>query len=354
MRRVLSTLVIVGLASAGQPATLAAPKAPKTLRQTIKAFPDGAWTGTAHLRGGISKDGFRTRGEGKLTFTVVIQKGAVTAGDIHYDLVQHSSIEASDATGIVTYRGTLEIGGTASKLFAGGSLEFVVTGHVGGVPIPETRGPIEARVSFSPTVATCTRVSGDIGIKPSQQAAGFASDVRAPFVAIRVPDLEKDFPPEIAADHSRLDGELIAALKGEPDPDELLRLVREAGELVSQIIGAAACGGPPPNFKKGVAGTLFLDLFYELLVKVAGELPDRYDARALIAMLGVAVRAGVVGSASPNPKEAGALKSLFEDALADKLKAAIAEGDHGTILEIAVAAQQAGMTSLAGRARAAL
>jgi hypothetical protein len=338
MRRVLiSSLTMATLA-------VAVPASSK-----VAAFPPGTWEGTAIWTGSISKQDIFATGLGNVSFTLDVLEGTV-GGTMKMKGKGESKVPGGSAK--LSINATLDLSGSPSKIQGSGTGHFSGTATAQGFTVPVDIS-VPAGASFSPATATCTKVTGDLATegRKVQESYGFNTNVTANFVAVRVAakgdagDLMIEYKDTISAILDADDDGLTV--------EEVLDLIAQVEALNSKILGAAACGGVPPDFQKGLADPLFAAAFRTLLSSALKD-ADKYTAQQILSMLGTAFRAGVVGKSAPGQAASENLLVEFEVDLEGKLNAAKAAGDTQTILDIYVGAQQAGLTSLAQKAKAAL
>jgi hypothetical protein len=346
---VLAAAAFIAFASSAP--TPALPKKP--------AFPPGSWKGNAFLSGSISKQGIFATGSGPIAFVVSVEANGKAGGALDFQVVGSSKVDVGGVTGSgkLTMSGTLDLGGTGSRVTFSGPVHVSGTVTANGLTVP-VNFTAPAGGGFSPRSVTCTQVTGDLAVegRQAQQAAGFATTVKAPFVAVRYAAAGGDegLPEQLAAEYEALLARIAEAAKGNPTAEEIRQLAADIEALDAAMLGAAACGDPPPGFEKGiVAQDTFLARLSDLLAAVVLN-ADAYTTQDVISLLATAIRIGAVGAAAPDQASSKALLESFADILNGKLDEAIASANTDSIFDIYVWATQAGLTELAAEAWEAL
>ncbi|MGH2653977.1 MAG: hypothetical protein ACRDHV_06470 [Actinomycetota bacterium] len=317
------------------------------------AFPDGEWEGTAIWTGAISKKDIFASGSGQSAFTLGIDGGEVAGGEMTLKGTGQSQVP--NATGKLNILETLQLSGTAALVKGFGEISFSGTVSVqdfGTVPVS---GSFPASGSFSPTFATCGKVTGDLAAdtRKVQQSYGFSTSVTATFVAIRTAGGAAS--AAIVEEYKALTAQLIEL--EDFTANDLLALAHQIDVLNAKILGLGPCQAPPPGFEKGLSDTLLTALFQDLLAAPA-MFPDAFTPHYLLTLLGVGIRVGAIGESVPGSaplkQKAKELLDGFEAGLEQKLDGAIAAGDAPTIIDILIGAQQFGLDALADKAQGAL
>ncbi|MGH2657070.1 MAG: hypothetical protein ACRDIZ_10320 [Actinomycetota bacterium] len=317
------------------------------------AFPDGAWEGTAIWTGAISKKDIFASGSGTSAFTLGIDGGEVTGGEMTLQGTGQSQVP--NATGKLSIVETLQLSGTAAVVKGFGQVGFKGTVNVqdfGTVPVS---GSFAASGSFSPTFASCNKVTGDLAAdtRKIQQSYGFNTSVTAKFVAIRTAGGSAS--AAIVDEYKSLTAELIAL--EDFTANELPALAHQIDALNAKILGLGPCQEPPEGFEHGLSDTLLTALFQDLL-EAPAQLPENFPTHYLLSLLGVGIRVGAVGASVPGSaplkQKAQELLAGFEAGLELKLNEAIATGDAQTIIDILIGAQQFGLDALADKAQGGL
>lgn len=317
------------------------------------AFPEGEWAGTAIWTGAISKKDIFASGSGKSSFTLGMEGGEVTGGEMTLKGTGQSQVP--NATGKLSILENLELTGTAAVVNAFGEISFTGTVNVEGFGTVPVSGSFPASGSFSPTFASCNKVTGDLATQTRkvQQSYGFSTSVTANFVAIRTAGGAAS--KAIVAEYESLVAEIVAI--DSFTANDLLALAHQIDALNAKILGLSPCEAPPEGFEKGLSDTLLTALFQDLL-EAPATLPEDFPTHYLISFLGVGIRVGAVGESVPGSaplkQKAKELLDGFEAGLNQKLDEAISAGDAPTIIDILIAAQQFGLDALADKAQGGL
>jgi hypothetical protein len=318
------------------------------------AFPDGEWEGTAIWTGSISKTDVFASGNGKVAFTLTVDGGEVTGGELTMNGAGQSKVPGG--SGKLKLAALLNLGGTADKVTANGSMGYNGTVTVTGFGTVPVSGTVAGSTgTFSPSFASCNKVTGDLATegRKVQAAAGFATTVTAKFVAIRTAGGASS--AAILEEYKSLVAKLVNI--ADFTANDLLALAHQIDALNAKILGLGPCEAPPEGFEQGLSDTLLTALFQDLL-EAPATLPEHFPTHYLISFLGVGIRVGAVGESVPGSallkQKAMELLVGFEAGLELKLNEAIAAGDMPTIIDILIAAQQFGLDSLANKAQGGL
>jgi hypothetical protein len=319
------------------------------------AFPDGQWSGTAIWTGSISKKDIFASGSGKAVFTLGIEGGEVVGGEMTFSGTGQSQVP--NATGKLKITESLQLSGTAAVIKAFGEIGFSGSVKVEGFGTVPVSGSWPASGRFSPTFASCSKVTGDLATegRKVQESYGFATTVTAHFVA--VPTGGGSASGAVVEEYKSLVAALVDAATAGFTAEDLLALAYQIDALNAKIMGLGACTGAPPGFEKGLSDTLLAALFQDAL-QMALDNAGQYNAQALLTLLGVGIRVGAVGlsvpGSAPLKQFAENLHIQFEATLTQKLNEAVAAGDVPTIIDILIGAQQYGLDGLADLAQGAL
>jgi hypothetical protein len=320
------------------------------------AFPDGTWQGTTLSAGGtITQGDIFGAAEAEVYFEFRVVEAEVAGGGMETSGSSASNVPG--ATANQTFSGTFELSGPAEEIAFEGLTEFSGTVTAGGLTVPY-EGSGEGGGSFFPKTATCSKVTGDLAYRGRQvqAASGFATDVVAPYVALRVKDVEAE---KVLAEFDALAVEINLALAaaavsdGQQVVDQLFELVQRAWTILNHVHALKACGDIPRGFKEGLADGYFAEVF-QVLVSALLARRDSLTTAQLLSILGVAYQTGVVGAAAPDLVLAEDILNQFADVLSARVDDALAEGDIQSLTEILAAAEQLGLDDLAAKADAAI
>lgn len=323
--------------------------------QAAPTFSAGNWVGWGTYFGQLDQPTVNALADADINFKFVVADGQVTGGTfiVFGEGVGFDMAAGVTATMDITVSATLS--GLADRvLIEGGSL-FEGEAQSGGLTVPiEFSGEIAG--TMEPAWATCTQAGGDFGTWVEQVTAASGVNVQADgvFVAKRVAESLDDPNTYIPLDWTKLVDDMQAAAAGPVTAEELMALVLRIEAVNAAIVGAAQCGVVPAGFEGGLVKD---DYFYGLLVKILDMLLDSADATTYdhTYLLTIAARVGAVGPSAPDPASAAALLQKFEQVLTADL-AGLDQKVSGSdeILEIYLAAKQAGLTELADAAKAKL
>lgn len=336
--------------------TLASPAGSVGAQPKDLAFPDGTWQGTTLSAGGTITMGdiFGATGA-EVYFEFRVVDGTVEDGGMQTEGSAGANVPG--ATGNVMFAGVFTLTGPAEEVEFEGTTEFSGTVTAGGLTVP-VMGSGPGNGSFFPKTATCSKVTGDLAYRGRQlQAAeGFATDVTAPYVALRVKGTDAD---KVLADFDALAEEINAVLAtaatAEPQPvvDQLFALVQKAAAILTSVNKLKACGAIPKGFKEGLADGYFAEVFQQLVLALLAR-RDNLTTEQLLSVLGVAYETGVVGASAPDKAAAEDILNQFADALSAKVDQALADGDIEALTAILAAAEQLGLKELAAKADQAI
>ncbi len=319
------------------------------------AFPDGQWHGTSLYGGKISKADVSATGFGDVTFDLTVANGEVTDGTLSV----HVSATGTSATAVadLTFSGTLQMGGTAAAVEFSGPVTVKGTASSGAFTVP-IKFTATDHGTFSPAFVTCNQVTGDlaVGARKDQQAAGFATTIKGPFVAIRTAGAAGSVDAVIQQ-YKSLNDAMVDALGGSPSPEEVIELAKQYEAVAATLASIGACESLPTGFESGLSDKMIGALFQDLLQNALDH-PAKYSAQALLSLLGSGLRMDAVGNSVPGsgPYQEVAKNLLveFETTLEAKLQTAAKAGDTQTVLDILVGAQQCGLDALANEAQGLL
>jgi hypothetical protein len=216
--------------------------------------------------------------------------------------------------------------------------------------------------TFKPDAADCTEATGDLALtlRAAQQAAGFATDEQAVFLAIRTDQPAQ--PADFSAGYQAIVADLQALRALDPatvDPAQLVQRVSAVADEIdafqSRVLGAAACPGSAGYAPGTAQHGYFLSSFAKVLDAALKSNP-RFSAEQLLSLLAEGLRVGAVTASPADQSNPLSLWGRFQLSLEAKVgqAAAASPKDISTIYDIYVGAIQAGMKELAGEARQAL
>ncbi len=319
------------------------------------AFPDGQWHGTSLYGGAISKADVSATAFGDVTFDLTVSNGEVTDGTLSVGMSATGT--SSTATADLTMTGTLSMGGTAATVEFAGPVTVKGSASSGAFTVPIEFTATD-HGTFSPSYVTCNQVTGDLAVQARhvQQAAGFATTVTGPFVAVRTAG-GAGAVDEVMGKYHSLNDAMLDALGGDPSPEQVIELAQQYEALAAELASIGACESLPAGFESGLSDKMIGAFFQDLLQKALDH-PEMYSAQALLSLLGSGLRMDAVGNdvAGSGPYQAFAKNLLaeFEATLESKLQAAAKAGDSQTVLDILVGAQQYGLDELANEAQGLL
>ena len=205
-------------------------------------FPDGRWVGVAVGGGTIARLESEAGADGVAVFELEVQDGAVTSGQLVYS-ANASSVAQGETEGMadLVITGDAPLGGTSTRVVAMGG-----TVHVEGTVTVEAEGThitthvsesVESsdEIGFSPQLATLDCVRGDFAIegRQAQEAAGYASAMEAPFIAVRREDLTGE-------ERTRLDT-LMGRVEGEGGAVVISSVIRDGERLDTSLRASGPC-----------------------------------------------------------------------------------------------------------------
>jgi hypothetical protein len=314
-------------------------------------FPAGVWKGVGYIAGGISGQGVNAvhTAPGVFEFELEVSpQGDVIDGS--WSLTGAASATVPNASAFATFSGGGGLGGTAGRVAVEGSFTLAGTVTAEGFSFDLSQlGAFPAAGGFSPASASCTQVDGDIATeaRAAQEAAGFATSVTGPFVAVRMAKAGDNLAPGFDDVYIEL-VEAMDALSAQATPkvDAVVSLVEDIDAFVAQIAQAASCPGGPANLKKGKQPyTYFVEQLTKLLLKALDN-HEAYSANDVNTMLAVAIHVGAMGKAAINANASGELTGAFGDALEAKIAKAKADGSTTDCAILAIAAAFGGYTDM--------
>ena len=324
------------------------------------AFPDGEWSGSAIWTGAISKKNVFASGNGKVKFTLAVDGGDVASGRMTMTGTGQSKV--AGGSGKLDLSASLNLGGTAERVTANGSLSYVGTVTVEGFGTRPVSGRVAGSTgSFSPTFVSCNRVTGDLATegRKVQQAAGFTTTVTAKFVALRV----GDGTSEAVTRYKQVADQIISALDSiragtPPSVQMLVELVEQVQALNSLVHDSSPCPNVPAGFKAGFSDSLLVELFNELMREVLAKHEGRFTVHELLQLMVLTLRIGLT-----EPTEDAFLDVLVArvEALTNELTQQVGDDPYEfwpkelmAIYEIYTTALHWGLTDLAAVAKRAL
>lgn len=329
--------------------------APAAAKPPTAEFAPGTWHGKAVWTGGISNGDITANvaGAGIISFELVVEPaGTISNGlwALSPTTINETVSGIGNATGKVDGMGNLSGVGALVKI--DGTLN--VTVNIPSLGIGDVSvGGVPADGQFYPTTASCTFVQGDMATegRAAQQAAGFATSVKAPFTATRTAGPGQNGNESWDEAYVKL-VEQMTTLMGTPKPKvkDVLDLVDKIGQFQANLVAASTCSDAPKNLQKGKQPyTWFVQKFTEMMQKILSD-PSGYTGSDISEMLMAAVQIGAVGSAAPDDTASIDLEIKFLQVLGQKLDADIANNDKLDALMIYIAAKQAGFGELAAKA----